>query len=161
MPLTDKQINTLKESLVKIKSELEGKEGFTTDYSESTGEVSNGVDNHMADQAAQYEDRMKEQTFQRVDQEKLQEVEEALQRMEDGSYGVCIDTGEEIPFERLEIVPYAKRTIEAQEKADQDGSDQNADKQFEEAMNNVADRDTLREDTLTTQKLDKEQDAYK
>ncbi|MCM2674446.1 hypothetical protein [Alkalicoccobacillus plakortidis] len=64
MPLTDKQIQTLKQDLLDLKKNLEGNEGFTTDFSESTGEVSNGVDNHMADQAAQYEDRMKEQTFQ-------------------------------------------------------------------------------------------------
>lgn len=161
MPLTDKQIQTLKQDLLDLKKNLEGNEGFTTDFSESTGEVSNGVDNHMADQAAQYEDRMKEQTFQRADQEKLQEVEEALQRIEDGTYGLCVDTGEEIPYERLEIVPYTKRTIEAQEKVDQEGNDQDADQQFAESMENVADKDTLREDTLTTQKLDKEQDAYK
>ncbi|WP_373370348.1 TraR/DksA C4-type zinc finger protein [Alkalicoccobacillus plakortidis] len=72
-----------------------------------------------------------------------------------------MDTGEEIPYERLEIVPYTKRTIEAQEKVDQEGNDQDADQQFAESMENVADKDTLREDTLTTQKLDKEQDAYK
>lgn len=115
----------------------------------------------MADQATEYEDRMKEQTFQRADQEKLQEVDEALERMEEGTYGVCVDTGEEIPYERLEIVPYTKRTIEAQQKVDQEGSDQMADQQFAEAMDNVADRDTLREETLTTTKLDKEQDAYR
>ncbi|MFK3936402.1 TraR/DksA family transcriptional regulator [Alkalihalobacillus sp. NPDC078783] len=161
MPLTDKQIQSLKEDLLTLKKNLEGDEGFKEDYTETTGELSSGVDNHMADQAAEYEDRMKEQTFQRADQEKLQEVEDALERMEEGTYGICVDTGEEIPYERLEIVPFTKRTIEAQQKVDQEGSDQMADQQFAEAMDNVADQDTLREDTLTTKKLDKEQDAYR
>ncbi|TSB47030.1 TraR/DksA family transcriptional regulator [Alkalicoccobacillus porphyridii] len=164
MPLTEKQVQQLKNDLLEIKKELEGaNDSFSTDYSESTGEISNGVDNHMADQAAQYEDRMKEQTFRQADQEKLQEVEEALDRIEEGTYGTCIDTGEDIPFERLEIVPYAKRTIAAQEKADEatNDNDQDYDQQFAETMERITDKDTLKEDTLTTRKLDKEQDAYK
>lgn len=160
MPLTEKQINQLKDELLKIKKDLTDEQGFATDYSEATGEISNGVDNHMADQAAQYEDRMKEQTFRQADQEKLQEVEEALERIEEGTYGVCVDTGEEIPFERLEIVPYTKRTIKAQEKIDAAQNDQEYDQQFAETIENITDKDTRAEDTLTTRKLDKEQDAY-
>ena len=47
---------------------------------------------------------------------RLGEVERALQKIEDGSYGVCVDTGEEIPRGRLEAVPEAIRTVEAQQR---------------------------------------------
>lgn len=49
------------------------------------------------------------------DRARVREVEAALQRMQVGSYGVCEDTGEEIPFARLWAAPTARLTVEAQE----------------------------------------------
>jgi len=46
---------------------------------------------------------------------RLAEVEAALARIDDGDYGVCEDTGEDIPFRRLELEPTARLTVEAQE----------------------------------------------
>jgi DnaK suppressor protein len=42
----------------------------------------------------------------------LGEVEEALSRMERGSYGLSDDTGQPIPFERLRAVPWARRAAD-------------------------------------------------
>jgi RNA polymerase-binding protein DksA len=52
------------------------------------------------------------------DQTILAEIEEALQRMEAGAYGVCSnpECGKEIAKARLEIKPYAKLCIECQRK---------------------------------------------
>ena len=47
---------------------------------------------------------------------RLEDVDRALEKIADGSYGVCDDTGEEIPKGRLEAMPEAIRTVEAQEK---------------------------------------------
>jgi DnaK suppressor protein len=47
---------------------------------------------------------------------RLGEVGRALQKVEEGTYGVCDDTGEEIPRGRLEAVPEAVRTVEAQQR---------------------------------------------
>lgn len=46
---------------------------------------------------------------------RLREVEEALQRMQAGTYGICEDTDEPIPFARLWAEPTARLTVEAQE----------------------------------------------
>ncbi|WAS94310.1 TraR/DksA family transcriptional regulator [Nannocystis punicea] len=46
---------------------------------------------------------------------RLREVEDALGRMQTGTYGICEDTEEEIPFERLWAQPTARLTVEAQE----------------------------------------------
>jgi DnaK suppressor protein len=46
---------------------------------------------------------------------RLQDVERALKKVEDGSYGVCDDTGEEIAKGRLEAMPEAIRTVDAQQ----------------------------------------------
>jgi len=48
----------------------------------------------------------------------LKEINEALDRIENGTYGICIDSGEVISKIRLKAMPEAKRTLEAQEKYD-------------------------------------------
>lgn len=42
----------------------------------------------------------------------LEEVAEALKRIEDGTYGKCIDCEKDIPKKRLEVFPAAKRCVE-------------------------------------------------
>lgn len=49
------------------------------------------------------------------DRARLREIEDALQRMKEGTYGVCEDTEEEIPFARLWAEPTARLTVEAKE----------------------------------------------
>lgn len=47
---------------------------------------------------------------------RLEDVERALEKIEEGSYGVCEDTEERIPKGRLEAAPEAIRTVEAQQR---------------------------------------------
>lgn len=42
-----------------------------------------------------------------------QQLENALIRIKNGTYGVCVDTGKLIPKERLRAVPHTQQTIEA------------------------------------------------
>ncbi len=44
----------------------------------------------------------------------LEEVKEALKRIEEGSYGICEKTGKPIPVERLEANPTARTVVEAE-----------------------------------------------
>ena len=46
----------------------------------------------------------------------LMQIEEALQRIEDDEFGLCLISGEEIPYKRLEAVPWARYAIAIQEK---------------------------------------------
>lgn len=47
---------------------------------------------------------------------RLEDVERALAKIEEGTYGTCDDTGEEISKGRLEAMPEAVVTVEAQER---------------------------------------------
>lgn len=49
------------------------------------------------------------------EQRKLAEIDAALERIAQGDYGICEDSGDEIPVARLIQVPTARRTVEAQE----------------------------------------------
>lgn len=46
----------------------------------------------------------------------LQDIDDALERLANGSYGVCLDCGVDIPAVRLEAVPTAKYCVDCQEK---------------------------------------------
>ena len=48
-------------------------------------------------------------------QKYMEQIDEALQRIEDGTYGICLVTGELISIERLNEVPVAKYSIKGKE----------------------------------------------
>lgn len=86
------------------------------------GEVESGAgrahSNHMADQGSdefQYETQLKLSASQ---SEYLREVEAALQRIEDGAFGICEVSGKPIGKARLKAIPTARLSIEAQEEED-------------------------------------------
>jgi RNA polymerase-binding transcription factor DksA len=56
------------------------------------------------------------------DQDALYEIEEAIKRIETGSYGVCELTGKPIPKVRLEAIPWARFTAEAQRQLEREGA---------------------------------------
>ena len=47
-----------------------------------------------------------------------EQIDEALLRLEDGTYGICEDCGREISEDRLQAVPFAQRCIQCQAKAE-------------------------------------------
>src|SRR5579863_6583743 len=61
--------------------------------------------------------------IQNVDRESalLRQVQAALRRIQDGSFGTCFDCERAISPKRLAAVPWASRCIECQETADLDG----------------------------------------
>jgi DnaK suppressor protein len=56
--------------------------------------------------------------YSEQDWETLRLVEEALQRMDEGTYGRCLETGEPIPLARLWAIPWARYRAEVQEKVE-------------------------------------------
>lgn len=114
--LTEKQLTHYKNQLLHIKQEvLNVIEGNERSILEDDGELTS-FDNHFADVASQTEDKEVQLSIKDRAQSILGEVEEALNRIKNGTYGKCVDTGEDIPIERLEALPYAKRTLEAEQK---------------------------------------------
>lgn len=70
-----------------------------------------GVSNHMADDATDIYER--EKNFALIEDRKglIDQVDAALERIEQGTYGICIKSGQQIPLERLEVLPYAATTV--------------------------------------------------
>ncbi|WP_017187029.1 TraR/DksA C4-type zinc finger protein [Alkalibacillus haloalkaliphilus] len=80
-------------------------------FEESVGELNSVDDQHPGDSATELYERQKDTTFYYRAKEQLKEIDHALAKMEDGTYGVCEKTGEAIPFERLEAMPTARYKI--------------------------------------------------
>jgi DnaK suppressor protein len=82
------------------------------------GELSN-VDQHTADGGTELlEDERVQSMIARLEHE-LDAIERALKRVDEGTYGVSIESGEPIPDGRLEAVPHAERTVEEQARFEQ------------------------------------------
>lgn len=68
-------------------------------------------DNHPADVASETYERSKDLGLQKDQEHLLEQIESALERMEQGTYGWCVDCGRPIPEERLSALPYAARCL--------------------------------------------------
>jgi DnaK suppressor protein len=69
-----------------------------------------------ADQATQLHDREVEEGLAERLRAELAAVERAEQRIEEGTYGVSVESGEPIPDARLEAIPWAERTAEEEQR---------------------------------------------
>jgi len=81
--------------------------------SDETGEDA-AYDNHLADTATETYDRELDYTLEENSEHVLAEIDAALGRIEDGTYGVCTNCGTQIPEERLEARPWATLCIDCQ-----------------------------------------------
>jgi RNA polymerase-binding protein DksA len=69
-------------------------------------------DNHLADSATATLNREIDYTLEENAEHVLEAINEALQRIETGTYGTCGRCGKPIAEERLEAIPYANRCID-------------------------------------------------
>ncbi|MBW8308401.1 MAG: RNA polymerase-binding protein DksA [Candidatus Paracaedibacteraceae bacterium] len=70
----------------------------------------------IVDSAANEADRAIELRARDRERKLINKIEEALRRIEDGSYGYCEETGDPISVRRLEARPIATLSLEAQER---------------------------------------------
>lgn len=80
---------------------------------EDSGDLSS-YGNHQADAGTDTFDRDFALSLVSSEQDALNEIEEAIVRIKDGTYGVCEVTGKAIPAARLTAVPFARYSVEGQ-----------------------------------------------
>jgi RNA polymerase-binding protein DksA len=78
--------------------------------SEDAGEET-AYDNHLADTATETYDRELDYTLEENSGHVLGEIDAALKRIEEDTYGICTNCGKPIAVERLEALPWATLCI--------------------------------------------------
>jgi len=119
---TDLDLEYFRGRLMEEKEQAEavirGTEGTEEDGTGLQGmernELSNYDPNHPGDLATETFMREQDMALIQNAREILGRIERALDKMDEGSYGICDKTHKPIPVERLEAIPYATLTVEAQ-----------------------------------------------
>ncbi len=110
--MNDRQIEYFRKKLLKWKEDIlkESRETLTHLQSET--------ENHpdLADRASSETDRALELRTRDRQRKLISKIDEALRRIDDGSYGYCEETGEPIGLARLDARPIATLSLEAQER---------------------------------------------
>ena len=97
---------------------LDWKEDILRESGETLKHLQTETENHpdLADRASSETDRSLELRTRDRQRKLISKIDEALRRIEDGSYGYCEETAEPITIKRLEARPIATLSIEAQER---------------------------------------------
>jgi DnaK suppressor protein len=118
--LSKKDLKYFKDRLVaekkKVIEEMGGlqQDNLKQSIADQSGENSR-YSYHMGDTASLAYGREFSMGLAERQQKYLEQIDEALQRIEDGTYGICLVTGEHITLERLKEVPVAKYSVKGKE----------------------------------------------
>lgn len=103
--------------LLEKRSEILSSLGIKVDNLSKLGRVSE------EDQAGQTHEEFVNLRLNKLDYDKLRQVEEAIDRVKAGDYGVCLMCEEPIPPRRLQAIPWAKYCVVCQDRASEMGDD--------------------------------------
>jgi DnaK suppressor protein len=114
-------IEKQRKRLQELRAELlEMIEGLEQDQRFRAEEEEDFTEHDAGDRSQSLFTREMDATVEQALERRLQYVERALQKIEEGTYGICDDTGEPIPRGRLEAVPEAIYTLEAQQRRERE-----------------------------------------
>jgi len=99
MALTKNEIEIFEKRLLTLKGQLSNTLRQVSQDVKSKDE-SKGYSQHQADEGT----------------DDFDQIDRALAKIQEGTYGLCDVSGEEIPLKRLEAIPYATMTVASQDK---------------------------------------------
>ncbi len=110
MATREQEIAEIKKQLLKMREEILSR------LQKARTEDRGGRD--IGDEGDAAQDTISRETniaLENRDIETLREIDYALKKMEKGTYGICESCGDEIPIERLKVLPFARYCLECQE----------------------------------------------
>ncbi len=117
--LTARDLAMFKDLLLKLRDRVIDEISFLSrdnlnrSQRDSSGDLSS-YSFHMADQGTDNFDREFAANLLSGEQDVLYEIDEAIRRMDAGTFGICESTGQPIEFERLKVLPFARYCVSAQ-----------------------------------------------
>jgi len=123
MSLSKEQMKQFRQLLITERAKLAGEiKAIAHEASKSPREASGDLSAytvHMADMAADTYERELSMNIVSSEQELLYQIDDALKRLDDGSYGICQQCNEPIAMSRLKAVPSASMCIRCQRAKEQ------------------------------------------
>jgi RNA polymerase-binding protein DksA len=123
--MNKKDLEYFRDILYKKRDEIMKNMDYLKSVLNSTSQEASGDHSaysfHMADQGTDAMEREKAFLFISRDEKYLHQIEAALERVANGTYGICRVTGNEIGKERLEAVPTTTISYEAKVNAEKQG----------------------------------------
>ena len=110
--MNDRQLAYFRQKL------LDWKEDILKESRETLSHLQKETENHpdLVDRASSETDRALELRTRDRQRKLISKIDDAMRRIEDGSYGYCEETGEPISLARLDARPTATLSLEAQER---------------------------------------------
>ena len=115
MPLTKMQIDQFKASLEELKSQIMNQVRGANENVKVTDEGT-GYGKIQDEEGSDDSARSVNIEVSEKDSMILRQIDRALEKIQENTYGICDITEEEITLARLEAIPYATMTVKAQEK---------------------------------------------
>jgi RNA polymerase-binding transcription factor DksA len=109
--LSKEKLEHFKQRLQMMKERNQDRIDEAEGPNDSVGELAN-YDNHPGDMGTEQFEQQRDAGLEMMRQDQLKDIDDALQRIEDGTYGYSLKSGKPIPFERLEAQPTAKNLVE-------------------------------------------------
>jgi RNA polymerase-binding protein DksA len=108
-------VDKFKKLLHKERDRLVSERHATTQEELESGLELSDYDNHPADAASETFERTKNYALDENFREIIDSIDEALRKIEDGTYGTCDRCAQPIKVDRLKAIPYATLCIQCQE----------------------------------------------
>lgn len=108
----------LKEEKQQAEKEIDNIKASLEDIGNTEEDETSSLDHHYGNISSEEEERKTFLKLMERERDKIKKINVALDRIDDRTYGVCMETGKKIQKERLETIPYALYSVEAREKDD-------------------------------------------
>lgn len=105
----------VRERLEAKRAELLYKIAELTFEEAASGQAGQGVED-TGETAQAFQEVQRDESILQNQRHLLADVEEALRRLQDGTYGRCLSCGQPIPDRRLEAIPWAVRDVVCEER---------------------------------------------
>ena len=117
MPLKPEEIEEFKEVLLKLKNKITRAINGAKEEVKELDE-SKGYSQHQADEGTDDFGKTINMEVSNKEYLILRQIERSLEKINEGTYGICDITKKEIPKPRLLAIPYANMTVEAQDRVE-------------------------------------------
>lgn len=105
--MTDVDLDSRRTELLAMRDRVLRAAQDIVEDDESESELASAAGDHIADHATDMLDRELDESLEDNAEQLVREIDQAIGRIDAGTYGTCSRCGQEIPAERLDAVPYA------------------------------------------------------